>query len=759
MQDYNAATDQVFPEWFQLTKKPAQGTAGQYTFTIRASLPMNPSPPYTGAPPAAAEITYTLVVDGPDRDYEITAPTSTTLANAKVGNQYNIPFRAISGCIVEPRLNSTAGEWRYPTIWTVIGNAPPGLALVSSSVIGYDPDTGFITGTTRDSVTGQWITPDAPNGIIYAGDVQFTGIPEDDADGAYTFIVRASWPNGAPYVGLTPPAPVEVEYTLVVEPEFPPPVITTDALPLAYDDEGYAAQIAVDDGEAPFAWSVVSGALPLGLSLSQDGLISGTPEPASSLNSPYTFTISVFDSNGSGAREASMRYQLEVLPSYLRFTTQSIPSGYEGLPYRAWIEASGGEAPNSFSAISGMPDGLSMDTDGRISGTVANDAAGRAGSQTYSLVVDVTDSHPVYPQTVRQTFALIVTTDRSGAFHISTSSLPAGTDGEDYLTQLVALGGSRDYSWSTDNLLPPGVSLSDSGQLSGTVDSDASTLSPYVLTLTVTDNDTSEEVSATLPLNVLMEGHIAPDLRGTNIALPDAVEAEAYDVELEAMGGVAPYVWEAVNVPTGLSVLRDDGSWFLRGVPTPGVAGRAAVMLSVTDSEDTVESVSFSLNVAEAGSSPLAFITSVLPLARIGQNYGPVVIELESGEGPYTLTQQGLPSGLSFQSSGSTWYIDGTVENERLGSVSGTPYEITIIATDSAGSVAALVTTLVVQSTALEDSSTPGIGAIAGGLVTGTAAAGACALECALPRWNIIWLALVALGACAAIRASMARRK
>lgn len=72
------------------------------------------------------------------------------------------------------------------------------------------------------------------------------------------------------------------------------------------------------------------------------------------------------------------------------------------------------------------------------------------------------------------------------------ASLPAGKKGQAYSQTLGAEGGTTPYAWSTaqqqqENGLPPGVSLSSSGVLSGTIASGA-TASNYTCTLKVLDS-------------------------------------------------------------------------------------------------------------------------------------------------------------------------------------------------------------------------------------------------------------------------------
>ena len=79
-----------------------------------------------------------------------------------------------------------------------------------------------------------------------------------------------------------------------------PVVIDTSSLPDAQVGVPYSAQLTVHGGKPPYVWSIISGALPAGLTLSSGGLISGTPT-TSGLS---TFTVFVLDGPMTGSASA-----------------------------------------------------------------------------------------------------------------------------------------------------------------------------------------------------------------------------------------------------------------------------------------------------------------------------------------------------------------------------------------------------------------------------------------------------------------------
>lgn len=75
------------------------------------------------------------------------------------------------------------------------------------------------------------------------------------------------------------------------------PVITTESLPGGTVGTAYSQALAAD-GTAPISWSVTSGALPAGLTLSSDGKITGTPTTAGT----STFTVTATNASGSASK-------------------------------------------------------------------------------------------------------------------------------------------------------------------------------------------------------------------------------------------------------------------------------------------------------------------------------------------------------------------------------------------------------------------------------------------------------------------------
>ena len=140
-------------------------------------------------------------------------------------------------------------------------------------------------------------------------------------------------------------------------------ITTISPLPAGTAGTAYNQTLTALGGSLPYAWSVISGGLPSGLSLSTNGVISGTPGMATNAS----FTARVV----GGSLSATKTFSLTIQPAAPTITTASpLPSGTAGGIYSQALAASGSTTPYTWSITSGsLPAGLSLNTNGVISGT------------------------------------------------------------------------------------------------------------------------------------------------------------------------------------------------------------------------------------------------------------------------------------------------------------------------------------------------------------------------------------------------------
>ncbi|HZI13023.1 MAG TPA: Ig domain-containing protein [Myxococcus sp.] len=231
--------------------------------------------------------------------------------------------------------------------------------------------------------------------------------------------------------------------------------LAPDTLPTGLEGTLYSATLKARGGTPPYAFTTPS-ALPAGLSLSAEGILSGTPTATGSFN----LNIQVEDrsmppARASGGRELRINEKLRLAgPGIL--ADAPIGTGYE-----EQLSSTGGIPPYRFSLAEGstLPSGLSLDTNGRVTGT----ASGQPVSVT--VTARVTDSDTP-PQEATRTLAIDTVSIGLLEFRILTRSLPDARSGTPYSYTLRRYAGAQ---WSVSGPLPPGISFNAAdGVLSGT---------------------------------------------------------------------------------------------------------------------------------------------------------------------------------------------------------------------------------------------------------------------------------------------------
>ncbi len=155
--------------------------------------------------------------------------------------------------------------------------------------------------------------------------------------------------------------------------------ITTTTVPNALRDSAYSTQLVAIGAVGATTWTLTSGTLPSGITLSSSGLLSGTPTTVTSA----TFTVSVTDGSVTNARSLTLTV---TAPQPLAITTTTLPAGRTAQAYRAVLAVSGGVPPLTWSLTSGtLPSGLTLGSDGVLSGIPATGG-------TLALTVRVVDS-------------------------------------------------------------------------------------------------------------------------------------------------------------------------------------------------------------------------------------------------------------------------------------------------------------------------------------------------------------------------------
>jgi hypothetical protein len=277
-----------------------------------------------------------------------------------------------------------------------------------------------------------------PPGLNLSSSGLLSGTPTQA--GAFTFYIEVTYTCcGDPTVK----GPYQEKYTIGIVEGL---VVQQTSLPTMTTGTPFSTQLTATGGGTQ-SWSVVSGALPTGLALASNGVLSGTP------TAPGTFTFTVRVTSGS--RIDDQAFTVEVIQA-LAATTPAFPPAVVGSDFNASYTASGGRAPYTWAIAEGTwPRGLAF------SGGVISGRPRVAGS--YAFSVRVTDA-------LGNTLTLPSTLVVQPRLKIPLQTLRAGTVGRRYAAKVLVKGGAKPYTFElADGNLPRGLRLNvRTGLISGT---------------------------------------------------------------------------------------------------------------------------------------------------------------------------------------------------------------------------------------------------------------------------------------------------
>lgn len=650
-----------------LSGTPVQ--TGSFPLTVTAA----DSSTGTGAP-FSVSANYTLNV----------APPAIVIAPA------SLPVGGV-GSAYSQTVTASGGIAPY-TFAVVAGSLPAGVTLSSAGVLSGTPTAGgsfnwTVTATDAGSMTGAraytmtisaptidltpTTLPDPTQGAAYSAALSASG-----GTAPYTFsIVGGALPagmtlnsggtlsgtpiNAGPYAFTVQASDSSTgvgpfngtrSYNGTVQPGIP--VLNPATLPNGAIGAAYTAALSVTQGAgAPYTFTLVSGALPAGLTLSSGGVISGTPNTAGS----FTAVVQVTD---AAAQNGQRSYTITIgAPTLTLSPAAGTLNATYAAAYSQAFSAGGGVAPYTYAVTAGtLPTGMSLAAaTGTLSGTPT-----QPGS--FAITVTATDSSggAGAPFSISQNYNVVVALP---TIAVAPTTVPGGTVAIPYSQALSATGGIAPYTFVVSaGALPAGMSLSGAGVLSGTPTASGT------FNTTVTATDANGQTGA----RAYAVQVAAPTIVVTPAMLPSPAQGLAYSATFSASGGVAPYSFSATGaLPPGLSLTTGG---VLSGTPT--ASGTSSFTVLATDSSGGAGPHTGAQSYTLSTSAGPSIDQTSVPAATVGSAYS-TTLSATGGTAPYSfaLVSGALPAGIVFSSGGA---------------FSGTPthagsFAVTVRVTDSNG--------------------------------------------------------------------------
>ncbi len=431
-------------------------------------------------------------------------------------------------------------------------------------------------------------------------------------------------------------------------------------------------------GSAPYTWAIVGGTFPAGLTLgTTTGLVTGTPTENGGFNPRIRITSSAASGSLTLTRQPGINIAGSATNPNININTTTINDATLNAPYSFQPNACCATGNITWGITSTKPTGLNIDPNtGIISGTPTSPGP-------FTFTVQATDSASAANFGVRQLTINVtpITMNLSNSF--GQLNLPW------HATTFTASGGNGSYTWALASgaVLPPGLSLSTGGVLSGTPTSEGA----YFLNVTVSDTAGHSRTGGIF-FQVYPQGRPELSLQfGPDFG---TIPMGTVQFGLGANGGTGTYTWSVIgSLPPGVALRTDVPSFFnssqqagLFGVLT--TAGTYHFTLQVVSGNQTVtqqQTVKVTnLDFGDVFNLPDAFAGSAYryQFTAIGAAPGTPTFTLPTpSQIPgFTLSTAGVLTGTP--AAGVTYNVsvtvnDGTDSVTRNFSLFGSPIKIT----------------------------------------------------------------------------------
>jgi hypothetical protein len=580
------------------------GAIGTATFTTGSTLPtglslatngtLSGTPSGSGAFPIVVTVTDSNGCTGTNPAYTLTITCPTiTVTNPGVST-------GTAGTALTRTFTQSGGQGTIT--WSIFsGTLPAGLT--------FHPTTGILDGTPTQT-------------------------------GSFPLVIRATDSNSCTGNGAT--------YTLVIACQtitVTNPATATGTVNAAFN-QTFTQSGAI--GGATF--SLNSGSLPAGLTLSSGGVLSGTPTQSGS----FPITVKVTDGNlctGVGAT-----YTLVIACQTITVTNPSSSTGTIQValtPAASYtFTAANTIGTVTFTLNSGsLPAGVTLSSAGVLSGTPTV-------TGSFPITVKATDANSCFG--VSSTYTLVIACQTITVTNPAATTATVGTSFSDTFAQTGA-NGTATFTVNTGTL-PNGITLAANGTLSGIPTQSGS----FPITVKVTDSNACTGISPTYTLVVSCQ-----TITVTNPATTTGTVGAVFNQTFTQTGGIGTITWSKSGaIPVGLTFHPTTG--VLDGTPTQ--AGSFPITVTATDQNGC------------AGSGALYTLVvacNVITVTNPATTTGTVdavfnqTFTQSGGNGTITWSKSGaLPAGILF--------------NTSTGVLSGTPtapgtFPITVTATDANG--------------------------------------------------------------------------
>ncbi len=542
------------------------------------------------------------------------------------------------------------------TVAGITSANPPN--FLQDSAIG----TYTVTALPLPITVGSYTMSSVPAGLSFnTSNGQLTGIPTHS--GTFNNITfGATTAAGAVSQGsfIITVASAGVPNVITSTPALPvsPAVIGEVGTPLAQNYQ-------VNANRPPISAYPDGGLAATGLTISGTGLISGTP----TLSGDFPIILRATNSSGTGSATSVMvRVNPNAPPVISGTTTVTIPANQ---PYAGYQIQANNLPITGYSVVlpSVLPDGLSLNANGLISGTPT--ASGQVLTTLRASNVKGDSNDFILTFNISPSSAPAVTSN------LVASPLVTGTVNSPITAVQINATNPPITAYGSSGL-PPGLSINGSGQIVGT----PSVSGDFTVTVNATNSFNTGQAA---PITIRINPNVKPAITSANTVSTNVNQAFAgYQIVASNAPITAYAVVGPSALPTGLTL---SGGGFISGTPT--ASGIVSTTLRATNLVGNSDDFVLTFTIVPTAIPVVSSALVAAPTATGTVNVPIAPIQISATNPPILSygSPSGLPPGLSINGSGQ---IVGTP------TTSG-DFVVTLSATNAAGPPAGVSSPITVR--------------------------------------------------------------
>ncbi|MEP7164076.1 MAG: putative Ig domain-containing protein, partial [Ferruginibacter sp.] len=531
-----------------------------------------------------------------------TTTNPTTASTMTATTAYSLTVTSPNGC-------NAAGNVTV-TVNPVITVTNPGTTTGSTGIAFSQTftQTGAIGGATFTINTGT-----LPTGLSLSAAGVLSGTPTQT--GSFPITVKVTGGNGCTGIGAT--------YTLVISSGCPTITVTNPGTTTGTAGTAFSQTFTQTGAAGGATFTINTGTLPTGLSLSAAGVLSGTPTQTGS------FPITVKVTDGGGCTGIGSTYTLVIGCQTITVTNPGTTTGTAGVAFSQTFTQTAAIGGSTFSLNTGsLPTGLSLSAAGVLSGTPT-----QTGS--FPITIKVTDGNGCTG--TGSTYTLVISCQTITVTNPGTTTGTAGTAFSQTFTQTGAVGGAT-FTINTGTL-PTGITLSAAGVLSGTPTQTGS----FPITVKVTGGNGCTGTGSTYTLIIGCQS-ITVTNPGTTTGTAGVAFSQTF-TQTGSIGG-STFSLNTGSLPTGLSL---SVAGVLSGTPTQ--TGSFPITVKVTDGNGcTGTGSTYTLVI---GCQTITVTNPGTTTGTAGTAFSQTFTQSGSiGGSTFSLNTGSLPTGLSLSAAG-----------------------------------------------------------------------------------------------------------